>query len=1376
MDSPLTTSLREARRRTSAADRRPAPADGARSRVPGDLPPVLALQRLAGNSAVSALLAAKMKGGADGVVDIDAALPEARKNEPDLSVLEKGLKAAKTAGVPVDIDGEQQKPPASALAVTKTGFGPAMVPAKKPVPPTKPTPARSPLGKAGARPQGPKGGGAGKKPAGPAVPTSGAGAAAPISAGPVDVMAPPVPPPRLAPAADPAFTAVTGAVVKHASAQKAHPPAAAKAKEAQDAAVAPSDHIDSQAKAAKVDTMDATPAGSFDKKAFIAAVKAAVEAKSPRNLEEADEYKKSGKAGEVKGEVKGLVGGNKQQAAGPIEGAAQAPPDESKAIAKPVTPMQQEEPGQPPVVPAAGAVPKPAPAEQVNLEAGKQQTSKEMGDAEVSEDQLAKSNEPEFTGAVAAKQEAAQHADTAPGQFRQQESAVLEQSKADATATTTGGLTGMHGAKAAVLAKVTGQKGDTKSKDETRRADVATKIQNIFKATEADVKKILEGLDPKVEKAFDEGEKGAKAQFEAYVEAKMSAFKKDRYGGWLGGYKWLKDKIAGPPAKVNEIFEAGREVYIKEMDKVISNVADIVGGDLHAAKKRIADGKAEIAAFVKSLPNDLQQVGAEAAKEVGDQFEKLEGDVAAKQDALVDTLASKYTDARKGLDDRIEELQAENQGLVDKAIGAIKAVVGTILKLKDMLLGVLARAASAVGKIIKDPIGFLGNFVNAIKGGIQNFASNIWEHLKKGLQAWLFGALAEGGVEIPDTLDLKGLLKLVASIFGLTWTFIRSRITKKIGEPVMAKVEQGLDFIKLLATEGLAGIWQLILKKVGDLKDMVVNQIQEMVVTQIVKAGIVWLISMLNPAGAFIKACKMIYDVVMFFVEKADQIKEFVDAVLDSVESIAGGGVGAVASKIEQTLAKMLPVLIGFLASLLGLGGISEKIKKIIQTIQKPIGKAIDWVVGKAVSYGKRFLGFAGKMGKKIKGAAKKVGAKIKKKLGIKEKTPEQVEKDKKNRLDKGVAAGVSAANRFAGKSVTSRLLSPIFTALKLRYRMTALELVPRGDRWAVHGAVNPEKTDDTEKRKSGPIDGQILRQIIHEVVVKVTSRGDVQRERAAQEVGVNRPGAGGVPRVVNPGVGFVALGGAAPPMAGFGQTRYSVLPESRFAPPSEFTAHGAPRRRPEAATWADPVIEQQKFGTSPFVRTSPADYPGLATKLSTIAKQTGRTDAQLAKAISNSTRTGHLPVDLEPHSAHIQQFQYLLFGTESQRRPDSIAYAMMTMQHVERGGSFQGAFGEFKANSGGGYFPMSMKNAEGAARDLNAEAPGAAPEGRTPNAQELARREAAMAEAWLRTELSQDGITSLPTEDEARKFIEAKLLKYFSMPKNSPVSASPAA
>ncbi len=955
---------------------------------------LVALQRSAGNAAVTALLAAKTKpeGGAK-VAEIDAALREARASEPQLDTLEKGLRVAKDVGVPVDIDGAEHKPPASALAVTKTGFGPSSVPPKKPVPPPKPTAAVSPMAKAARPAAKPKAGGAGSTgtgahgPLGPTA-TNGAGGIA----GPVNLLEPPAPPSRLKPTDDPAFTAVTGAVGGYAKGKAAHPAAASKAKEAQDAALAPANDVDSQAKAAKVDTMDAQPAGSFDKKAFIEAVKAAIEAKSPKTLEEADKAKESGQAGQVKDQVKGLVGGNKQQSAEAIETATQAPPDAAKAVPKPVAPLQPEEPGQTVAIPAAGATPKPAPPEQLNLEAGHRQAGQELADADVSEQQLAHSNEPQFAGALAAKQEAAEHAATAPAQFREQEAATLAQTRAQAGDSTQAAVAGIHGSKVAALAQVTGNKAATKSKDEAKRAEVSTNVQSIFSAAEADVKKIIDGIDPKVEKAFELGEKGARSQFEAFVEAKMSAYKKDRYGGWLGGLRWAKDKLFDMPSAVNEFYVAGRELYLKEMDRVISTVADIVGADLGAAKTRIAKGKADIAAYVKTLSPELKQVGAQAAQQVGEQFGKLESDVAAKQEAVVDTLASKYVDARKGLDDRIEALQEENKGLVGKAVGAIKGVIETILKLKDMLLNVLARAAAAIGKIIKDPIGFLGNFVNAVKTGIVNFGKNILDHLKKGLQKWLFGALAEGGIELPEKWDLKGVIQLVLSILGLTWERIKARIFAKVPglQLVWDKLVGAFEIIKILMTEGVGGLWKWVLEKVGDIKEMVMSQIKEMVATQIIKAGITWLISMLNPAGAFIKACKMIYDVVMFFVEKAAQIKEFVDAVLDSVESIAAGGVGAVAAKIEDTLGKLVPILIGFLASLLGLGGISDKIKKILEMVQKPVMQVVDWVIGKAVGIGKRLIGVAKRVGGKIKAKGKELLGKAKKKLGIKEKTPER--------------------------------------------------------------------------------------------------------------------------------------------------------------------------------------------------------------------------------------------------------------------------------------------------------------------------------------------------------------------------------------------------
>jgi hypothetical protein len=935
---------------------------------------LLALQRSAGNAAVSALMAAKGRSpGEQAVAEIDAALREIRRDEPEIDTVEQGLKAARSTGVPVELEGP--KPPPSALAVTRTGFGPERVAAKKPVPPTKPVPAVSPLGKAAAAGARAGGGGNGAGPAGPpAVAFAPGGAAAPaLAPAPLSgdqLLQPPVPPAGVRPEEDPAFAQVTGNVKRFAKDKKAHPPAGSKAKEAQDAALAPTDDFAGQAKAAKVDTMNAQQAGSFDKQAFIAAVKTAIEAKSPKTLKEADDYKESGKAGEVKGEVKGLVTQGKDGQAKDIEAATEAPPDQSRAVPKPVTPMGPEQPGQAAAIPAAGAVPKPAPAEQTNLEAGKHQADQELADAEVTEPQLAESGEPQFQQALADKQAAAAHADTAPAEFRQQEAQVIQQGRAEATAETSAGVAGMQSAKGAALAKLVADKGRTKTKDEAKRTEVTAKIQGIFAATEADVRKLLDGLDPKVEAAFDQGEAAARAAFERYVAAKMSAYKKDRYSGWLGGLRWAKDKLLGMPDKVNEFYEAGRELYLKQMDGVISRVADIVAGDLAAAKQRIATGKAEIAAYVKSLPADLQKVGSEASNEIGEKFQQLENDVNAKQDAVVDSLATKYVEARKGLDERIEALQAENKGLVDKAIGAIKAVINTIRELASMLKNVLARAAGVVGDIIKAPVRFLGNLIAGVKGGILKFKDNILDHLRKGLMSWLFGALAESGVELPDTFDLKGVIKLLASIFGLTWANIRNRIVKQIGEKAMAAAEKGVEIFQVIAGQGVAGLWQMLVDKLGDIKEMILEQVKDFVITKIITAGITWLIGLLNPAAAFIKACKLIYDVVMFFVNNASRILKFVNTVIDSVADMVRGNVSGVVNKINDVLGQMVPILIGFLASVIGIGGIGEKIRQIIQTLQKPVNKALDFVI-------KTGLKLAGPVIRGLKGVSGKVKAKV---------------------------------------------------------------------------------------------------------------------------------------------------------------------------------------------------------------------------------------------------------------------------------------------------------------------------------------------------------------------------------------------------------------
>ncbi|HKY04259.1 MAG TPA: hypothetical protein VJQ56_05195, partial [Blastocatellia bacterium] len=349
------------------------------------------------------------------------------------------------------------------------------------------------------------------------------------------------------------------------------------------------------------------------------------------------------------------------------------------------------------------------------------------------------------------------------------------------------------------------------------------------------------------------------------------------------------------------------------------------------------------------------------------QFDTLAEDVKNAERGLVDSLAQKYVDNLKGIDDLIEKYKQDDKGLVDKAMEAVQGVIDTILQLKEMLMGILAKAGDVIDAIVADPIGFLGNLVTGIKMGLSAFLGNIGEHLKSGLMGWLFGAVAAAGIQMPETFDLKGLLSLGAQILGLTYQNFRARAVKIVGEPVVQAMETAVEIFQILMTQGLGGVWSYIKDMLGNLTEMVMSGIRDWVATKVITAGITWLLSMLNPASAFVRACKMIVDVVMFFIERGSQIVSLVNAVLDSIAAIASGSLGAMASAVEGALAKAVPVAISFLASLLGLGGISDVIRTNIEKIQAPVNKAIDWLIGKAVKLAKGIAGLFGGKKKKDK-------------------------------------------------------------------------------------------------------------------------------------------------------------------------------------------------------------------------------------------------------------------------------------------------------------------------------------------------------------------------------------------------------------------------
>ncbi|MDN3514416.1 MAG: DUF4157 domain-containing protein [Candidatus Brocadia sp.] len=276
-----------------------------------------------------------------------------------------------------------------------------------------------------------------------------------------------------------------------------------------------------------------------------------------------------------------------------------------------------------------------------------------------------------------------------------------------------------------------------------------------------------------------------------------------------------------------------------------------------------------------------------------------------------------------------------------------------VISLLEILFSVVApgvmpyirKAQAAFITILRNPIGFVGNLVRAGKMGFEMFAGNIIEHLKAALIKWLVGPLADAGVYIPKSFDLIEIVKLVLSVLGLTWQNIRSKLVKIIPEPVLVGLEKTAGILVTLVKDGPAAAWEQIKAELSELKDQFIAQITQMISTEVVKAAVMKLVSMLNPAGAVVQAIIVIYKTITFFIEKIQQIAAVVASFIDSVSAIAAGQVANAARKVEQTMANTLTVVIAFLAKFVGLGGIPDKIVGIVKKIRQPIDKGLDKIV-----------------------------------------------------------------------------------------------------------------------------------------------------------------------------------------------------------------------------------------------------------------------------------------------------------------------------------------------------------------------------------------------------------------------------------------------
>lgn len=743
------------------------------------------------------------------------------------------------------------------------------------------------------------------------------------------------------------------------------------------AAPSPADESLALGKADQVDTMNAQKAGKVDKKSFLDVVKTKLRKMDmPANPDEMSKFKSKGGASGLGSDLKQEVGKQKANAATAIESTAQKTPTPVEARVSSNLPSQP--PAAAPVDMAAKqAAPEPLAGVEVTLEPGRDEVEAKLAKENLTKARLEKANDPRFTAAQTSRVEVHTQADTLPKQFRRQERATLAKDRKAMQQNEHAANTGMLSSRLQGNQKVTQQQQQQMAEEYKKRQKITKDLDKIYTDVKTVVEAKLAALDTTVDKLFTDAESDASSAFEDYVDTRFLIWKANRYSGVGGSTTWFVDlfrDINAFPA-VKKIYQEGQDLYFSILDRRIDVIGREVDQTLSTCKKIIKNGAQAVKDYLGNLDKDMRELAKDSALAVMGRFADLRDTVDAKRDALADKVAQRYQASRKKLDARIEEIKAANRSVVLKAVNKAKEVLAAIANFRTRIASALRKAAGVIEKIIDDPIGFLGNLIDAVKQGFKQFNKNFTKHLKAGLFGWLFGTFAAKGIQLPSDFSFKSIMGFLFQLLGLTYDRLRSKAVRLVGERNVAIVEQVGTYLKDLFTKGPLALWEQIKTDVGNLKDTIMNGIRDWLVTQIIEAAITKLLSMFNPVGAIVQAVLAIYNLVMFFIERIDQIIQLVNTIINSLGVIVAGKIQAAADKVEQAMGQMVPLIIAFLARLLGIGGVAGRVMKIIRRVQRKVDRAIDKLLKKIVTKIKGML-------KKGKAAYGKAQGKVKHAVG----------------------------------------------------------------------------------------------------------------------------------------------------------------------------------------------------------------------------------------------------------------------------------------------------------------------------------------------------------------------------------------------------------
>jgi hypothetical protein len=759
--------------------------------------------------------------------------------------------------------------------------------------------------------------------------------------------APPVPAPAARrvsdPRADSRFVAMSEGNARKAGRLKHHKPLGQLNSVASAAVRAPRNEGRGLAKGGIVGKVRKAPAPVPQPKTFETLLRARIAAvmKTPRTFGETDDFMAPEHAEKLTGALGGSVAEVRRASTEPTHSASRAPvrplPDAGD------TPLRQAPPAARTGLDAQGAMPDKAGADATDLSAAPRLVEADLAAHSFTPERLRSAGDPRFEAAASARDTLREHSVQAPASYRARETTLLAAGSRKAAASTRAAAAGVAQTHRAAHGRVHGHQAGQAREEEGARQQLADRFEAIYNNTKLRVEEALAALDRDAATLFDLGVRTAIAAMKAHVGDRLRRYKAKRYRGLRGKARRVRDFFVDLPDEVNVFYTEGRKLFTDRLDTLVGTVARLVEARLVMIKGIATAGEAALERETAGLKGARGRAAAAARRAFGQRFGELRAAIDDHAQDLADELARQYQTAVKEADAALDAIRAENRGLLNKAWSKLEAVWDALGKLKELFLSVLSKFRKLVGAIIDDPVGVLLRIVAALKGGFELFSERLPEHLRIGFFSWLSRKL--GGATIPpNAAGGASTLTLLLQVMEFGPDQLIARAMRRLGAGAQRVAGMLVARVRGLFSNGGASLVDALRNSLPDPKTLAADAVKWLLQTVLVKAA-KKIALMFVPLAGLIAAARAIYDIVMFLIDNARRLLELIDSLLDALLGVAAGTVAPAIQKINNVLGGAIPIAIDFLAHLLDMSDVVERVAVMIRRVKARVLAGLDRVI-----------------------------------------------------------------------------------------------------------------------------------------------------------------------------------------------------------------------------------------------------------------------------------------------------------------------------------------------------------------------------------------------------------------------------------------------